>query len=364
VSYGGVTLDASATSNNTAHPLYSSSGGWFDTITINNAGLTGQSGTARFTFTISGGFDLNSTAFNTAINYADVYWDRTQANLAVEFEVNTGTVFDPPIGTVNSFYHDYDFTYGSPFTINPGAAIRASGGSNNGSAHVNLQISQVGMIVTSNGNPTPYTSSSNTGSASATVAASGTSFSTTPITLTNAGLGSHGTLMSIIDGTASADRTVNASFVGAGAISGTAGKVIGDALSLSGLGDTAGQATDIFTLKMSYNEADAIAQFGSESAMTLMWQNPSTGIWENAVDGNFGGTPFFAGDGPYDSVTDFHLGYYGVDTADNYVWAVLNRNSEFGAGQVTPAPEPSSTLLLLAGLQVSMMRRRRRRAEA
>lgn len=360
VSYGGVSLQASAVSNSTAHPLYNASGAWYDTITIVNPALTGQTGTARFTFSISGGFDLNSTAFNTAINYADVYWDKEQTNLAVEFEVNTGTVFDPAFGTVTSFSHDYDFTYGTPFSINPGAVVRASGGSTGGTASVNLRIAQTGMSVTSNGNPTPYTSSSNTGSALATVATSGTSFLTSPISLANSGLGSHGTSMSIIDGTTTADRTVSASFVGAAALGGTGGTVGGDALSLTGLGDTPGQATDTFTLRMSYNEADMIAQFGSESNLSLLWLNPATNLWQGATDGNFGGTPFFAGDGAYNPGTDFQLGYYGVDTADNYVWAVLDHNSEFAVGQLSPTPEPSSAVLLASGLVAWIPRRRRR----
>lgn len=360
VNYGGVSLGANAVSTSIAHPIYLASGSWFDTITINNAALTGQTGIARFTFSISGGFALNSTAYNTAINYADVYWDKGQNNLAYDFQINTGTEYDPSISTITSFTHDYDFTFGTPFSINPGAAVRASGGSTGGSASVNLQISQLSMTVSSNGNPTPYTSSSNTGSASATVAGSGTSFLTSPIFLADAGLGSHGTSMSIIDGVTTADRTVNASFVGAGALAGTSGTVIDDVVSLSGLGSTPGQATDTFTLRMSYNEADAIAQFGSESNLGLLWQNPATGLWENALNGNFGGTPFFAGDGVYDPATDFHLGYYGVDTADNYVWAVLNHNSEFAVGQITPAPEPSSTVLFVAGIAASIVRRRRR----
>ena len=111
---------------------------------------------------------------------------------------------------------------------------------------------------------------------------------------------------------------------------------------------------------MSYDEADAIAQFGSESSMRLLWQNPATGLWENALNGNFGGTPFFAGDGVYDPATDFHLGYYGVDTADNYVWAVVNHNSEFGAGQITAAPESSCSVLFVVGYATSIMRRWRR----
>jgi len=362
VNYGGVILDANAVSTSIAHPIYVSGGSWFDTITINNPALTGQAGTARFTFSISGGFSLNSTAYNTAINYADVYWDAGQGNLAYDFTINTGTEFDPPISTITSFTHDYDFTFGTPFSINPGAAVRASGGNTGGSASVNLRISQVNMIVSSNGNPTAFSSSSNTGSAVATVVTSGSSFS--GISLANAGLGSHGTTLNILDGVATADRTVNASFVGAGAFAGTSGTVIGDVASVSGLGSTPGAATDTFTLRMSYDEAAVIAQFGSENNLGLLWQNPATGLWVNAVDGNFGGASFFAGDGAYDSGTDFHLGSYGVDTADNYVWAVVNHNSEFAVGPLTPTPEPSCSLLVATGLAACLLLRRRRRVVA
>ena len=73
----------------------------------------------------------------------------------------------------------------------------------------------------------------------------------------------------------------------------------------------------------------------------------------------FGGTPFFAGYGAYNPATDNILGYYGNDTADNYVWAVINHNSQFAVGQISASPEPSRALLLLAGLSAVMLRRRR-----
>ena len=81
--------------------------------------------------------------------------------------------------------------------------------------------------------------------------------------------------------------------------------------------------------------------------------------WINAVDSNFGGTPNYLGNQPYNSSL-LALGNYGVNTVDNTVWAVLNHNSDFAV-----VPEPSSLVLLgvggigLAGLA---WRRRQRRS--
>ena len=76
--------------------------------------------------------------------------------------------------------------------------------------------------------------------------------------------------------------------------------------------------------------------------------------WMRAVDGNFGGTPNFVGDQAFSS--DYLvLGDYGVDTADNLVWAVVNHNSQFAA-----VPEPS-TFVLLGMAAVSLLIYTRRR---
>ena len=357
VGYGSVILDASAVSNNTAHPICLASGSWLDTITINNASLTGQTGTAAITFYLNGGFDLNSTAYNSTSNFIDAYYDASQGSggTGAHFEINTGTEYLPTIGSTPSFTHDYSFTFGTPFTINPGASLHAASGSNGGTSNVHFAMSQVGMSVTANSNPTAYTSSSNAGSSAATIVSNGNSFA--GFTLTDSGFNTHSTAVSILDGIATADRNPNASFVAPP--SGSSSTIIGDVVDLSGFGSTPGQATDTFTAEVSYTDADAITLFGSANNLVLKWYDPASCTWKLATDGNFGGTPHFAGDGAYNPLLDNHLGYYGVDTANHSVWAVVNHNSLFAVGELSAAPEPSRALLLIFGSMGLLMRRRR-----
>lgn len=110
----------------------------------------------------------------------------------------------------------------------------------------------------------------------------------------------------------------------------------------------------VYVLKMSYNPADVV---GNESQLYLAWLNG--GMWRHAVDGNGGGTAqringdwLTAIDGSLDTGD---LGKYGVDTANDYVWAVLDHNSEFAV-----IPEPSSLTLLGLGAAGLLARRRRR----
>ena len=67
--------------------------------------------------------------------------------------------------------------------------------------------------------------------------------------------------------------------------------------------------------------------------MRLAWKDPVAQKWLNAVSGNSSGTPkFFAR--AYDPATDFHLGYFGVDTVNHVVWAVIHHNSQFGVSAI------------------------------
>lgn len=123
-----------------------------------------------------------------------------------------------------------------------------------------------------------------------------------------------------------------------------------------------GTAPDTIVLRMTYDKATAIALFGSEDEAYLGWLDPSDNTWKNSVLGNTGdSTPFFVS-GAYDVDTDFVLGYYGVDTANSEVWAVINHNSIFGVmGNIpVPVPEPSGALLATLTGMVMLLKRRRK----
>lgn len=95
----------------------------------------------------------------------------------------------------------------------------------------------------------------------------------------------------------------------------------------------AGTESDSFVLQLSYDESAAISLLGGEANARLGWLDG--GDWVLAVDGNSGGTPTFV-EGAWNAA--YTLGYYGVDTSTNVVWAVLNHSSDFA---VIGVPETS-----------------------
>jgi autotransporter-associated beta strand protein len=149
------------------------------------------------------------------------------------------------------------------------------------------------------------------------------------------------------------------------------GSLVSDVLHLSGMENGAagsGQA-DPFVLQMTYDET----QVGSEEtacASTGMMYLGWLGLdgWCNAVAGDFGagasavakyqGTwdAFASANGITNANLASYLGSWGVDTAGNAVWAVLNHNSDFAA--LVSVPEPATLVLLVGGLLVWIARRR------
>ncbi|MEI9897906.1 MAG: hypothetical protein WDN28_29630 [Chthoniobacter sp.] len=115
---------------------------------------------------------------------------------------------------------------------------------------------------------------------------------------------------------------------------------------------------DKYVLQLSFDPA-AVATMGDVLDSYLAWFDPSDSTWKNAVDGNSdGGASAHFVAGAYDPSVDFNLGYYGVDTANSTVWAVVDHNSEFGV--VTPAPEPATGTFLVCGLALLARRSRKR----
>ncbi len=163
--------------------------------------------------------------------------------------------------------------------------------------------------------------------------------------------GAANTTGTILAGTTSAATTISATFA-ATSLASIDEIRLSDVFNLTGipLVDVGTGETDMFVLQLQVVEVTTDSFLG--------WLNPSTNQWENAVFGNIGGVASFQGEGAYDPSTDFVLGYYGVDTVNNSVWAVLNHNSDFSV-----VPEPSACALLFLGTLLLCRRRKQERHE-
>jgi hypothetical protein len=122
-----------------------------------------------------------------------------------------------------------------------------------------------------------------------------------------------------------------------------------DILYLGGMDDHLDDVADPFVLTLSYGDDVAV----DEAMLRLMFQ--ADGKWVLAADGNTEGTPLFV-EGAWQA--GYGLGTYGVDTATNQVWAVIDRNGQFAVAAV---PEPSALVLMLCGLGVLVPLAARRR---
>jgi hypothetical protein len=89
--------------------------------------------------------------------------------------------------------------------------------------------------------------------------------------------------------------------------------------------DLGSSQCETYVLEMSYN-ANALtdAQIGTGNAGIAAIDN--SGNWSNAVSCNFGGKVNFVV-GAWKS--GYGLGSYGVDTANNVAWAVINFGGRF-----------------------------------
>src|SRR5262249_53952365 len=108
---------------------------------------------------------------------------------------------------------------------------------------------------------------------------------------------------------------------------------LSDVYSLDGI-----ENNDLFVLGLS------MTSVGPNSI--LGWLDTITNTWVNAVDGINGAMTTTFVSGSYNAATDFHAGYYGVDTNTGSVWAVIDQDGDF---TVIAVPEPSESVLVVAG---------------
>ena len=91
-------------------------------------------------------------------------------------------------------------------------------------------------------------------------------------------------------------------------------------------------------VQLTYDMAQANTRLGGEAYAVLAWLNPSTNTYHLAVQGTTVGSAQFVGDRAYNVAIDFQVGLYGVDTANHFVWAVVNRGGGFVASNPAAAP--------------------------
>jgi hypothetical protein len=128
----------------------------------------------------------------------------------------------------------------------------------------------------------------------------------------------------------------------------------------SDIADVTGMSGDTYVLQLSVDPTAAASLLGGVGNARLDWLNTNTDIWENAVNSDTGGIAQFV-NGAYTPGTDFQLGYYGVNTSNDTVWAVVNGTGDFAVSDVNfvEAPEPGTrTMLLMGAAGLGLFRRR------
>jgi hypothetical protein len=143
----------------------------------------------------------------------------------------------------------------------------------------------------------------------------------------------------IIDGRASQDTTIHMSLAASGtsdfALQGSVGAFLLNVL---------GTGSDKYVVQLDYKEAAVLGLAGDERQVYLA-SSDGVSPFANAVlaNTNLPGesnnpTEIF---GPYDPNHDFQLGYYGVDTVNDRVWAVVDYPAYFGLGALDVANSPA-----------------------
>lgn len=315
------------------------------TTTSTVSGLSGAGGTIQATAT---GTNAGVTA-NLVINNSANHSSATVLRDGIAFQPGVLTLTKAGSGTQTLSGSN---TYSGGTTVTAGTLlITSTNGAGTGAVRIGEGVLQVNALSGSGAIANAITITDGDGSY-ILQRASGASFSA--YTASSDIAGGRDTTASLLAGTASTARTLTTGFDTATSVSAT-----NDGVRASDVFSMLGADTDIFVLQL------AIATV--ESTQYLGWLNGSN-TWVNAVAMNSatGGSAVAGYNGSYSSfvtgggsATAAYLGSWGVDTAADTVWAILDFEKE--TSEFAVIPEPSTWLLLGAGLGVLVCRRRMRR---
>jgi hypothetical protein len=347
VSYGSLSLDShSASTHDTVGGYYGAGGHWDDTITITpaDASLMGKGGKARFSYGFSGDFQLVNTGASIASNWSVTLptgkgYGFSSYEGGIDIHNVPGTITD-----------DVSFTFGVPFSVEVrGGTATITNGSRDASADATLALHSTGVTVFNiAGTAVGYSMTSNVGSSAAMSVASGGSYS--GFTATNGAPFGQGTTVQLLDGSASIEELLNATFLPAP--SGV--PAVSDAVDVSGTGG------DLHVIQLSYNPALAVSLFGSENNVFIATKIDGSDSWTNTVNLNSdGGAHQHFFQGGYNAATEFALGNFGVDTTNHVAWAVIDHNSQYVVSGAVGVPEPAACVLLMAAVPALASKRRR-----
>ncbi len=339
VAYGGITVSGASSvpivDPGGAQGQLGEYGSSYDTYTITTA--SGAPGTVRFTFHLSG--TMAGSAFGQG-GFQSQYEARVEgSSLSLNLFNGSLSSIQGLTGTQPSDHQSFTgsgrFTSGDPFGVSMILSHSGSVDATNSQATppgggqygTTIFLQSAGFtVVDDQGDSLDFTAESASGTARGLNLPAAADYSS--FTVTNQAAGRFGSTLSLLDGTASAATSVTAAFV--------APPPAIQIRPVSDVADLNGTSSDPVVVQISYDPVAAQSIFGSALYLELAWFQNSTGTWKNAVLGNSGSTTptFFTR--AYNPATDFHLGNFGLDTANHVVWAVVNHNSQF----VVTVPPP------------------------
>lgn len=338
VFYGSCHMEGSAAALESTDPgVLGSAGGngaaaWTSQLNINSPGMDGQPATVRITLHASGDASGTTSSYyaNSSVSYSYSVTDYSQnAGYAGNWDAQNGWTGDGQ--PTRTFTFDATCTVGQPCEIAHQATFSVSAGTGEpdfgdpqscdaqGSGSLSFSSGSIQVLDPNNDNqPVSFTMVSDTGCGKGQVTPGGAPYA--GFSVTNCAQDRFGSTFQLLDGTASQNTNVTATFVAPPEIHAASDVV-----------DLKGTDGDLQVVQIDW-DPPKLNFLGPLIYLDICFLPIAHGTkWTSATLGNYSGPPPTFFDRAYNPATDFHLGYYGIDQANHKVWAVINHNSLFAA---------------------------------